>query len=377
MSAPTARPLRLGCVMEQVLGHVSWSQQLERALAGRTDVEARLVKTALYRAGGMPERLPLPSYVQGGLRGLLDTGTGLRGWRPDVLLFNTQKPAILCQARMLRTPTLLMTDVTPRDYDAMATDYEHRADRGPVTRLKHAVNALNFRLAAAVVPWSTWAARSLVNDYGVSPERVHVIPPGVDTAWWRPAPEARAPRAKPRLLFVGGNFERKGGHLLLDVFQRLDLAARAELHVVTRDDVPAAPGVIVHRDMSNNSPELLRLYQEADLFVLPTAADCFSIASIEAMAAGLPVITTRVGGIEDIVEHERTGYLVPPSDGAALAAALERLLDDPARRVEMGRLARARAEAAFDARGSTERLIELAHAVLGARHLWAARPLAA
>ncbi|HET7770882.1 MAG TPA: glycosyltransferase family 1 protein, partial [Chloroflexota bacterium] len=170
MSAPTPRPLRLGCVMEQVLGHVSWSQQLERALAGRAGVETRVVKTALYRDGGLPERLPLPSYVQGGLRGLLDTRAGLRGWRPDVLLFNTQKPAIFCQPTLLRTPTLLMTDVTPRDYDAMASDYEHRPDRGPITRLKHVVNALNFRLAAAVVPWSRWAARSLVNDYGVPAE---------------------------------------------------------------------------------------------------------------------------------------------------------------------------------------------------------------
>ena len=123
--------------------------------------------------------------------------------------------------------------------------------------------------------------------------------------------------------------------------------------------------------------ELLRLYQEADVFVLPTGADCFSIASIEAMATGLPVVTTRVGGIEDIVENERTGYLVPAGDGAALGAALDRLVDDPARRVEMGRRSRARAVAGFDARRSAERLIELAQTVLGARPLWAPRPVAA
>ena len=165
-----------------------------------------------------------------------------------------------------------------------------------------------------VVPWSNWAADSIINEYGVPRERVQVIPTGLDTSYWQPGTAERE-HERLRLLFVGGNFERKGGRLLLDVFRGLDLQARAELHIVTRDPVESAPGVVVHHNIDNNSLDLLRLYQASDVFVLPTMADCFSNASIEAMAVGLPVITTNMGGIPDIVEHGKTGLLVEPGDG--------------------------------------------------------------
>jgi glycosyltransferase involved in cell wall biosynthesis len=390
MSASQARPLRVCFVMEQVLGHVTWSQNLRRALTDlnlyfrtqrnsdsapptpSTSYDAVAprhesycwTETHLYKEGGIVERLPgLPGAVRASLRALLDVRRGTRGCACDVLVFNTQKPALFCQADMLRVPTILMTDVTPRQYDRMAAEYEHDAADAPVVRAaKHRLNVLNFRLARAVVGWSHWVARSLVDEYGVPPARVHVIPPGVDTNAWRPQ-EGAAAGGPVRLLFVGGNFERKGGALLLDVFRRLGLHRHAELHLVTRDDVGAAvaaPGVTVHRGLRNNSPELHALYRSAGVFVLPTLADCFSIASIEAMACGLPVITTDVGGIGDIVEHGATGFLVPPRDGAALASALAALLADAGRRRAFGAAARERAVQQFDARHSAGRLLALA-----------------
>ncbi|MGH2355433.1 MAG: glycosyltransferase family 4 protein, partial [Chloroflexota bacterium] len=294
------RPLRIGFVMEQVLGHVTWYQNLRRAVdaVGATaGVEARWVETKMWECDGRLERLPgVPSFVKASGRALLDTQRGLRGWPYDVLLFNTQKAAALCQWQMLRTPTLLMTDVTPAQYDRMAALYDHPVDANPAVRaLKHQANVVNFRLAAALLPSSTWARDSFVDEYGVPAERVHVIPIGTDTAYWRPAVE-REPSDRAQLLFVGGHLERKGGRLLLDVFRDLRLYERADLHLVTRDTLEPPAGVFVHR-MENNSPELLRLYQRADAFVLPTLADCFGNASIEAMAVGLPVITTAMGGI--------------------------------------------------------------------------------
>ena len=194
------------------------------------------------------------------------------------------------------------------------------------------------------------------------PERAHVIPPGVDTRQWRP-PERRPANDRVQLLFVGGNFERKGGRLLLDTFRSLRLHDRAELQIVTRDPVEPSPGVTVHHGLENNSPELLNLYRCADAFVLPTLADCFSIASIEAMAMGLPVITSAIGGIPDIVEHGQTGFLVRPGDGRELASALTQIVENDQMRVAMGMAGRARAEARFDAHSSAERLIELTWAL--------------
>jgi glycosyltransferase involved in cell wall biosynthesis len=79
---------------------------------------------------------------------------------------------------------------------------------------------------------------------------------------------------------------------------------------------------------------------------------------MEALAAGMPIVTTRVGGIPDIVEEGSTGHLVAPEDAGALTRALEGLLADPARRREMGLASRAAAEARFDARENARRLFE-------------------
>jgi glycosyltransferase involved in cell wall biosynthesis len=356
--------LRIGFVMEKILGHVTWYQNLRRAVEALDTVDARWVETTLYDSQGRLERVPgLPAFARAGARAWLDVHRGLRGRPCDVLLFNTQKAAMLCQWDMLRTPTMLMTDVTPIQYDRLASLYDHEVDENPVVRtLKHQANVLNFHLARALVPCSTWTRDSMIRDYGVPPERVHVVPIGADTDYWRPA--VRRPSGGPvRLLFVGGHFERKGGQLLFDVFRALRLAERAELHVVTRDVVAAAPGVVVHRNLENNTPELLRLYQEADAFVLPTLADCFSNASIEAMATGLPVITTAMGGIPDIVEHGATGYLLAPNDGRQLGEALRRVVEDTSHRVALGAAGRARALARFDARTNVARILELARAI--------------
>ncbi len=356
-----ARP-RIAFVMEQVLGHTSWSLNLRSAL-DKLGVDAVWVETSLFRAGGFPERVPgLPNVVRAGVRALIDVRRGLAGQRYDALLFNTQKAAMLCQPYLLRTPTLLMTDVTPAQYDRMSTAYRSGvSEPGPVARLKRTMNAMNFRLAKALVGWSHWTARSLVDEYGSPAEKVHVVPPGVDTDVWRPGPRSISPR--PRLLFVGGDFERKGGPALLRAFASLGIADRAELHVVTRDEVPATRGVIVHRDMRNGSEALRRLYAESDAFVLPTVADCFSIASIEAMAAGLPVAVTDVGGVADIVVDGETGFLLPFGDDRALGRALTALVDDEALRHRMGGAARERAVAHFDARGSATRILAIAAGV--------------
>ena len=116
----------------------------------------------------------------------------------------------------------------------------------------------------------------------------------------------------------------------------------------TRDDVPA-------------------LLAEAGIFVLSSRSEGLPMSVIEAMAAGLPVVATAVGGIPELVEHERTGILVPPGDARALAAALSRLAGDAGLRQRMGEAGRARAEEHFDVNG-----FRRAHVELYAR---AARPL--
>jgi glycosyltransferase involved in cell wall biosynthesis len=195
----------------------------------------------------------------------------------------------------------------------------------------------------------------LVGECGVRPELVQSINVGVDLELW-PYCKAPGPRDKARLLFVGGDFERKGGSLLLDVVKR-GFSDRVELHLVTRTaptDLP--PNVIVHQGLAPNDARLRRLYADCDVFVLPTTADMAPQVIMEAMATGRPVISTRIGAIPEMME-DGAGIVITPRDGQGLHDALESLLDDPAKTERMGRAGRAVVEERFNAALSTSRIL--------------------
>ena len=106
----------------------------------------------------------------------------------------------------------------------------------------------------------------------------------------------------------------------MDAAGRLD---GASIDVVTRDeDVPTGEGLRVHRGITPRSEELRRLYNDADVFALPTYADAVPNVVVEAMAAGLPVVATDVGAVREMVGD--AGVVVPRGDVDALAAALAR-----------------------------------------------------
>jgi glycosyltransferase involved in cell wall biosynthesis len=346
--------------MEQVLGHVSHYQTLRRVIGDEPGIDANWVEVTYVQDGGWPEKLPfVPQWVKGTTRGYRQVRAGLRGRRPDALFFHTEKPAVFQWDLLARIPTVLSLDVTPLQYDALGVYYEHAPDGdSPLARLKHAVNVRTFALSKGIVVWSNWVKDSVVRDYGMPADKVQVIPPGVDLRIWQAPDFARrsASQGLPRILFVGGDFERKGGGLLLDWFRRQG-RGQCELDLVTRAPIEPGPGVRVHHGVTGNSPEARRLFAEADMFVLPSLGECFGIASVEAMAAGLPVITTSVGGSPDIVVHGETGLLIEPNDPRGLGAALGRLLDDPALCHAMGVRGRTRAEHHFDGAANARELV--------------------
>ena len=356
----SAPRLRICFVMLQELGHVTTTINIKAAVARLEGVDARWVEVPPFRdarpAGAWP---PLPEFVRAGAQISKLVGRELHAQPVDALLFNPQNLATLCQWHMLRVPTVLMVDATPLQFDAAGHWYGHPADHNPaLRRVKHFGNIVNFRLAAAVIAYSTWARDSLVRHYATPAQRVHVIHPGVDTERWRPEEPGRAD-GRVQLLFVGGQFERKGGPLLLDVFRQLGLAQHSDLHLVTEAELASIPGVFVHRDLQSNSPELVRLFRQADAFVLPTLADFSPQAAVEATAVGLPMVATAMAGLPDIVCDGKTGYLVPPGDGHALGQALARLIAEPELRQRFGAAARAHALANFDAFTNGRRIVEL------------------
>jgi glycosyltransferase involved in cell wall biosynthesis len=363
MRAVMNRPPRVGFVMEQALGHVTYGRNLRAAFSSSGRVEPVWMPVP-FDAGGLLDVLPGPRQswtVRGSLRGFMALRSSAAGRDLDALFFHTQTVSLLAPLAGRRTPTIISLDATPINYDSVGGHYGHYLRAGSATeRLKRTIYSRVFRQADALTCWSEWAKRSLSDDYAVDSDCVTVIPPGVDIGLFTPQEKTGSgSNDRPvRILFVGGDFERKGGILLLDCM-RAGLSSDCELDLVTRYPVPVSPGVRVHNDLGPNDPRLVELYQRADVFALPTYADCLAVVLGEAMAAGLPVVTTSVAGQPEAVQDGRTGLIVPPGDSIALGRALRRLADDRVLRESMGRAGRARAEQHFNADANAGRLADV------------------
>jgi glycosyltransferase involved in cell wall biosynthesis len=194
-----------------------------------------------------------------------------------------------------------------------------------------------------VVP-SEALARYVTEHVGVPASSVDMVRNGVDTARFHPA---TAPRdgGGVRLVWLGLMVPVKRLDVLLAALRDVpamtavlagDGPLRAE---VQRDALPLGDRVELPGFVADPAP----LLAGADAFVLPSAAENCPLALLQAMATGLPVVASRVGGIPEVVTDGETGLLVPPGEPAPLAAAL-RSLADPALRARLGGNARAHAE---------------------------------
>ncbi len=186
--------------------------------------------------------------------------------------------------------------------------------------------------------------RDTLTARGVPSSKIAIIPYGVDVERFRPPPAPR-PRARLRLLFVGHLSQRKGIGYLLEAARRLKGLPGFELVLVGRKvgaDAAFAPHADLFRHVSHVPfHEVHALFQDADLFVYPSLHEGSAFVTYEALASGLPVITTPNAG--SVVRDGIEGYVVPIRDVDALVERIERLHRDPALRQAMGEAARARA----------------------------------
>jgi glycosyltransferase involved in cell wall biosynthesis len=183
-----------------------------------------------------------------------------------------------------------------------------------------------YEHAVAVCMTTSWAAASVVRDYGVAPEQVHAVGVGLNH---RAEPVERDWSA-PRFLFVGRDWEGKNGPMLLEVFRRLRAEIpEARLDIVGRHPPLDEAGVGGHGFLRLAEPDerarLVRLLGEATCFVLPSRYEASALAYVEACAAGLPCIGTAVGGSRQLIGPG--GCVVDPTDADALLAAMRDLCD--------------------------------------------------
>jgi glycosyltransferase involved in cell wall biosynthesis len=210
------------------------------------------------------------------------------------------------------------------------------------------------RRVAAIAP----AVADCLREGGVDPARVDVIEDAVDPERTRPSRPREAMRDalgvapdEVLVLGVGALFERKGWDVLLEAFAALapDVRDRSVLRIA--GDGPErealrtrleALGLEKRAGLLGFRDDVGDLLHASDVFVLPSRREGLGVACLEAMATGLPVVASRVGGLGQVIDDGETGLLAPPADPAPLADALARLVCDPDLRDRLGKAARAR-----------------------------------
>jgi glycosyltransferase involved in cell wall biosynthesis len=355
---------RVGFVLEQTLGHVTHSANLRELIAADPRIEPVFAPIE-YAVAGWAARVP--GYgnwtVRAGLRARRAVRRLRRDGPLDALFVHTQVPAILLPDRLRRIPTVVSLDATPIQYDELGEHYGHGTGNDTVERWKWKANRNCFARAARIVTWAAWTRDGLVDRYEVPADKVVVIPPGVHYEKWAALghqPSTDGDGGGVRVLFVGGDLERKGGLILVDAVRRLrDDGLDVRLDLVTRDAVNTSTGITVHHGLGPNSAELIELYHQADIFCLPTLGDCLPMVLSEAGAVGLPLVSTDVGAIREIVREDETGLLVPVGDVGALTEALRQLVLDPDRRHRLGDRARRVVQEDFDAASNARRLVDV------------------
>ncbi|HEY8600717.1 MAG TPA: glycosyltransferase family 4 protein [Thermomicrobiales bacterium] len=237
-------------------------------------------------------------------------------------------------------PYMLYLDNTYRDSALGWPDWNPLRGR----RLAHwyARERALYQGANHIFVMAHYVAQTLGSFYAIPPERISVVGGGVniDVATAR---TGLGEEHAPTILFVGKEFARKGCDTLIAAFRAVR-AQRPEARLqIVGPVVPVEAGVESIGRIADKR-QLAQLYAEATVFCLPSRFDPFPGALIEAMAHGIPCVSTKVCGIPEIVSDGETGVLVPPDDPELLAGALLRLLDDPAYAARLGAAGRRRTE---------------------------------
>lgn len=237
-----------------------------------------------------------------------------------------------------------------------------------------------IKFADIVIAISEAAARQALKS-GYPPEKVIIVRSGIDTGFFEPFDGARK-QMRDRLgleekefvvVAVGRLIKGKGQDLLLRSIANLEPSTRPTLLLVGDGDerkqlekLAVELGVEQKVKFLGFQKDIRSILWAADVFVhSPTTfPEGLSVAILEAMAAGLPVIATPVGGIPEIVRHGETGWLVPPNDATALAEALKCLWSDPLLRQQLGKTAQAHVREHHDINTLVERTSQVYIALL-------------
>lgn len=356
-----------GALGREVLGHASAGESLRRQL-GAVDLDARLIalppmsRATRLAVRGIPgaghadlDLQPLRWHLAQSARARVAVERALRRAPADVLHIHTHTLSLLARGLLRRVPTVVSLDATVWDWHEFGIWRRVRAHSRATLAPSIALERRALEAAAGVLAWTSWSARAVARSCPAA--RVVEHHPGVDLERYRPAPHRR--RERPRVLFVGGRFAAKGGDDLIAALAPL-AGRELDVDIVTQARVPPQPGVRVHR-LPPGDPAIVCLYQQADVFCLPTHGDAVPFSVVEAMASGAAVVASGIGGIPDLLGGGRYGRLIAPGDRGALVAAVRALLADDTARSTLAAAARRRCEDRYDVATQARRLVSLLH----------------
>jgi glycosyltransferase involved in cell wall biosynthesis len=204
-----------------------------------------------------------------------------------------------------------------------------------------------------VIAANSQAAIRYATEHGVRPERLYFLPNVVDTKQMKPV--ARRGEHPVRLITVGSLIQCKRFDRFLSILARLRSEVDRPVSGVIigagplREQLEKQAGALgllpSTLQFRGSVSDVASVYQEADICVLTSDYEGTPNVLLEAMASGLPVVATKVGGVPEIVRQGKNGFVVEPGDETSLCAALVRLINDSRLRMQMGRDARAYVEA--------------------------------
>ena len=307
--------------------------------------------------------------------GLVELIRLIRRERPAIVHAHSSKAGILARvaAVVCRTPCRVFT----------AHGWAFKADTGWKAKAFLLADRLVAPLTSAVVCVSETEQRAGIEARTCRPGRTVVIANAVDAR--RYEPRRLAERRRPLLVSVGRLKAPKDFHTLLTALGRLHGAEYDALIVgdgperLELADLIDRLGLQQRVQLCGERDDIPSLLASADCFVLASRSEGLPMSILEAMAAGLPVVASDVGGVAELVDDGTTGLLVPPQDAAQLADALRRVLSDADLRARLGAAGRRRVEDDFGLEGYRAAHVALYRELLARRTAPAAarRPVAA
>lgn len=268
--------------------------------------------------------------------------------RNYMFTFQTQS---LFDASRPGTPHFIYTDHTHLEN----LKYPVSVAATPFSRTWVELEESAYRNARMIFTMSGNISRSLVEQYGCSPQKVECVYAGSNVSATDGENIDGSRFAAKRILFVGVDWQRKGGPVLLDAFRALRRShPDATLTIVGCSPDINEPGVRIVGRIALD--EVAEYYRSASIFCLPTLHEPFGLVLLEAFSYGLPIVATQLGAIAEIVSDGRSGYLVAPQSAGELADRLDRLLNDPTRCSEFGSFGRRWVNERYSWEGTGRRL---------------------